>query len=334
VDDVLDFQTRLERLLAPAGWPWRVEVVASTGSTNVDLVERARRGRCPEYTVLVALEQVAGRGRLDRTWSVPPGTSVTMSMAVPLPSDQASLGLVPLATGVAVVRAVDALAAATGLPARMARLKWPNDITIGEKKLCGILVEVAGRLAVIGVGINVAQTAENIGLDSATSLVMAGLVRPGGRSGPEPVAREDVAAAVLAQMGTLLPDLDDPDGRRRLLAEYRGASATIGRRVEIHANADQGTALGLSERQVGEALDITDDGQLLVVVDGQTRAFASGDVVHVRGAGATAPMMTDDEFIATGWPARIQPVAGKALDIWLLRGRFSEDVDEEGSVSI
>jgi len=176
-----------------------------------------------------------------------------MSVALPLTGEH--WGLVPIAMGVAVVRAL----ADCGLEAT---LKWPNDVYLGGKKVCGVLGEIAESTIVIGAGINVLQTADNIGFDTGISVAMAG-------SG---ATREQVVAHVLNHLDETVDLLEsDPHA---LIGAYRDASATVGRRVRIYL--DETTYVE------GDAIDVAEDGQLLVDVDGEVRAFASGDVYHLR----------------------------------------------------
>ena len=130
----------------------RLDVVQTTGSTNADLLARHGAGEDIDGAVLIAEHQTAGRGRNGRSWSTPPRSQIALSVGiaageVPLPA----CGWVPLLTGVAVV---DAVRATAGIDAT---LKWPNDVLVGERKLGGILAEVAAPDAVIvvGLGLNV-----------------------------------------------------------------------------------------------------------------------------------------------------------------------------------
>ncbi len=120
-----------------AGLWTSIRVVASTGSTNADLL--ARGG--PEGQVLVAEEQTAGRGRAGRTWVSQPGASLTFSVLLrPASVPPSARGWLPLLTGVAVAAGVRSAAGVA------ARLKWPNDVLVGDRKLAGILAEQsAGR---------------------------------------------------------------------------------------------------------------------------------------------------------------------------------------------
>lgn len=147
--DVAELRGRL----VTAGGLWRdVTVVPQTGSTNADLLAEARAGAA-EGLVLVAEEQTAGRGRLGRSWSAPPGAGLIFSVLLrPAGVPPTRLGWLPLLTGVAVASAVRDQ---TGLPAS---LKWPNDVLVGERKLAGILAEAHGDAVVVGVGLNITLT--------------------------------------------------------------------------------------------------------------------------------------------------------------------------------
>ena len=232
---------------------WKLEVVAHTGSTNSDLAQRARCGTCPDFTALVALDQDTGKGRLSRTWVTAAGTSVALSVALPMGDVQ--WGLVPVAMGVAVVHAI----ADAGI---QARLKWPNDVYICEKKVCGILGEISGSTVVIGAGINVLQTQQNIGFETGISLRMAGAS----------VTREEVTARILIRLEQAWGLLEsDPHA---LVEAYRGMSATVGKQVRIFLDEDTFVE--------GRAVNVAEDGQLLVDINGEIRGFASGDVYHLR----------------------------------------------------
>lgn len=136
-------------------WPQLVvEVVAQIDSSNTELMRRAKSGNS-QPALLVAEQQTAGRGRLGRNWQSEPGASLTFSLGLPLaPQDWSGLSL---AVGVALAESLHP----------DVHLKWPNDLWFADRKLGGILIETAsfgrageaGRYAVIGVGINIAQRA-------------------------------------------------------------------------------------------------------------------------------------------------------------------------------
>lgn len=169
--------TALRRGLVQEGGLWReVELVQSTGSTNSDLVALAGAGKAAEGTVLVAEEQTAGRGRLDRQWTAPARSGLFFSVLLkPAEVPVARWGWLPLLTGVAV---------ATGLSRSAGvdtALKWPNDLLVSiggqERKAGGILAERAGEDAVVvGVGVNVTLRENELPVPQAGSLALAGAV--------------------------------------------------------------------------------------------------------------------------------------------------------------
>ena len=232
-------------------------LLTTAGSTNAVAAERPVPG-----TIVLADHQTAGRGRLDRQWETPPGTALTFSAVVdPGLADQ-DWPLLPLATALAVAEGVRR---STGLDPR---LKWPNDLLLalpdgGEGKVAGILLErVADAsdqpLAVIGVGINVGMTREQLPVPTATSLAVAG----------SDADRTAVFGAVAEALAATLAELGaDPQA---VLGRYRQECSTIGRDVEVH--------LPDGDVFTGRADDVDAHGRL--VVDG--RAVGAGDVVHVR----------------------------------------------------
>ena len=153
----LDAGALREALVASGGF-WRdIRVVAETGSTNSDLLAEAKRGLA-EGAVLAAETQSAGRGRMGRHWVSPPRAALAFSVLLrPTAVPPASRGWVPLLTGVAV-----AAGPARARQAVDAWLKWPNDVQVNGAKLAGILAEQAGDAIVVGTGINVSTTRDEL----------------------------------------------------------------------------------------------------------------------------------------------------------------------------
>lgn len=261
---------------------WRkVTVVASTGSTNADLV--AAGG--PEGQVLAAEEQNAGRGRMGRIWVSPPGTALTFSVLLRPESVPAERrGWLPLLAGVSVARSVRAM---TGLPAT---LKWPNDVLVHGRKLAGILAEQAADGAVvIGIGVNVTTPADALpsgpgGLPGTSIAVEIG--EEAGRRGEgvigeregggKTAGRQRLLAEILRQLErhyTAFRDNPDPEATG-VGAEYRTLCATLGQ--QVRAELPAGAAL------TGEATDIDADGRLLITTRGTVTPLSAGDVVHLR----------------------------------------------------
>ena len=275
---------------APCATPWTdVQVTASTGSTNAD-VAAAARGGAPEGLVLAADEQTAGRGRLGRAWGTPPRAALAVSVLLrPAPVPPARWGWLPLLAGLAVLDAVHV----TGVDAR---LKWPNDVLVADRKLAGILAERiagpdlagvdggSGGAVVVGVGINVSLTPAELPVPTATSLLIEGARR---------LDRDPLLRALLRALGrrylswratggNVGATRDGGDGTREA---YVRACSTLGRTVRV--DLPGGTVV------TGRARDIDPDGRLVLDPHGTDDLpwarghagcllVASGDVLHVR----------------------------------------------------
>ena len=163
----------LQRALLVPGGLWRhLDLKAETASTNADVAEAARRGE-PEGLIVVAEQQVAGRGRRDRQWVSPPRAGLTLSVLL-RPGDAVPnrrWGWLPLLAGVALLEAVQRIAEVD------AALKWPNDLLVQDAKCAGILAEVIGDAVVLGIGLNVTTRVDELPVTGglpATSLQIAG----------------------------------------------------------------------------------------------------------------------------------------------------------------
>lgn len=261
--------------------------VPETGSTNADmrdlLASAALTGdTIPAPMVLLADHQTAGRGRLDRSWQAPPGSSVLMSIGMPVAAiDVSRRGLATTCLALAVTDAT----AAIGLS--QVRIKWPNDLVVepsephsdspedgpGYRKLGGILAELhpipgIGDCLVLGIGLNVnwPEIPPEL-VASATSLRhLAG----------DEVDRDDLVAAILLALDrTWLPAIESTDDDLSAFwSAYAARSATLGRRVRVELPGDV---------LLGEATGVTTDGALEVVDDaGRVHTVTVGDVVHLR----------------------------------------------------
>ncbi|MBM7173054.1 biotin--[acetyl-CoA-carboxylase] ligase [Streptomyces sp. G44] len=261
----------LRRTLLRKGGLWSsLDVVARTGSTNTDLVARA--DGLAEGAVLVAEEQSAARGRLDRQWSAPARSGLFFSVLLrPAEVPVERWGWLPLLTGVAV---------ATGL-SRVAgvdtALKWPNDVlvTVGdeERKAGGILAERAGSDGgvVIGIGLNVTLRADELPVPTAGSLALAGATT---------TDRDPLLRAVLRSLeqwyGAWREASGDP-AASRLQEAYAAGCATLGRRVRAELPGDRAI--------VGEAVAVDGDGRLVLATEeGVQEPVGAGDIVHLRPA--------------------------------------------------
>lgn len=256
--DALIDQTWLAREVGPRLWT-QVRTVAEAGSTNADLAGLARAG-APSGAVLVADHQTAGRGRFARVWQAPPGSSVAVSVLLRPPAVVPQRWLwLPLLAGLAVA---DGLRTAAGVHAS---LKWPNDVLIGGRKVCGILAERVesdpSPAVVIGMGINTLLTEADLPVPTATSLAIEGST-----AAPGEVVRS-VLLAFEAWYGRWLAgeDLREP---------YAAACGTVGRTVRVE--------LSPGDAPEGVAVGVDAVGRLLVRTATGTRAFSAGDVWHLR----------------------------------------------------
>jgi BirA family biotin operon repressor/biotin-[acetyl-CoA-carboxylase] ligase len=245
-----------------------VRWVEETGSTNRDLLELAASG-APEGVVLVADHQTAGRGRLDRTWVAPPGSSLLLSVL--LRPGTAPPHLLTTATALA------ALTAARRVAGVEARLKWPNDLVVdgpaGAQKLAGILAESTvdgGRVTgvVVGIGLNVNWPDELPPDLEGTAVALNHLV------GHE-VDCEELLDELLVDLDRWCDRLDDRDaaGDLVVVAEARARSATLGHHVRVDLGGEVVT---------GRAVALTDGGELVVETAAGPRTVVAGDVIHVR----------------------------------------------------
>ncbi|MFF3483700.1 biotin--[acetyl-CoA-carboxylase] ligase [Streptomyces sp. NPDC002701] len=262
----------LRRALVRDGGLWSdVQVVARTGSTNSDLVALATDGKAEEGAVLVAEEQEAGRGRLDRQWTAPARSGLFFSVLLkPAGVPVERWGWLPLLTGVAV---------ATGLSRSAGvdtALKWPNDLLVtvegAERKAGGILAERAGTDAVVvGIGINVTLRADELPVPGAGSLALAGAAT---------TDRETILRAVLRSLEQWFVKWRDAEGDPAvsgLQDTYAAGCATLGRAVRAELPGDRSIT--------GEAVAVDGDGRLvLATAEGVQQPVGAGDIVHLRPA--------------------------------------------------
>ena len=263
----LDAATISARL--PAGAGLTVEVVRETGSTNADIAEAARAGRTGPC-VRFALQQTVGRGRAGRAWHGAVGDSLMFSLGVPMPCPPARCAGLSLAVGVSLACTLRGF----GAPVR---LKWPNDLILGEGKLGGVLIELVnadegGTYAVIGVGINVAGAKA---LSARTGRPVSDLA--GAVAGT--VDANALAAAIVAGLLDATARFAR-DGLAPVRDDWRALHAHEGLPVEIR-DGERTLARGI-------ARSIDADGRLLLESDGTIVPIASGDVSLRARAGTPA----------------------------------------------
>ncbi|MFG2913040.1 biotin--[acetyl-CoA-carboxylase] ligase [Kitasatospora sp. NPDC048298] len=263
----LDEEALRHDLLVPGGLWTSLDVVSETGSTNSDLAARAAAGT-GQGAVLVAEAQSAARGRLDRRWTAPPRSGLFLSVLLrPEEVPVERYGWLPILVGVA---AASTLGRVAGVEVG---LKWPNDLQVeidgAERKLGGILTELAGGAVVVGMGLNVSLREPELPVPTAASLALAGA---------STTDRGTLLRALLREFAELYRDwtaaAGDPHASD-LLRAYVDRCSTLGRQVKVHLPGDR--------ELVGEAVAVDGDGRLVVrTPDGVRRAVGAGDVVHVR----------------------------------------------------
>lgn len=238
----------------------------SLPSTNTELARLASEG-AEEGLSIVADEQTAGRGRLQRAWLSPKGAGLYFSILLrpTIPLDHW-----PLITFAAALAVGDALNEAAGIHTD---IKWPNDLLSDERKICGILAEAietpAARAVVVGIGINLTQSA----FPSELANVATSVSEVTGRQ----AERETILSALLRALARWYSLLHEPGGREKIVAAWSNRSSyATGRLVQV-SNGDQvwqGTTSGVER-----------DGALRLSTEtGEIKLVRAGDVCSVRSS--------------------------------------------------
>lgn len=235
----------------------------SIGSTNDAARLKAQEG-CSEGLAVIAEEQLSGKGRLGRKWVTPKYTSIAFSLVVKPDIKPEYAPGITLVMGLAVCRAIKNY---TGLKAR---IKWPNDVIVNGKKVCGILTEMSSKIDAVnyiiigtGINVNVQQFPDEL-KDMATSLSI--------ETGKD-ISRKELLADILFEFEKLYNEFKE-NRLKNIINEFKSFSATLGQSVRV---------ISVNDSFEGIAEDITDDGTLVVRQgDGTTRRVISGDV-SVRG---------------------------------------------------
>lgn len=243
----------------------RLQVVETVDSTNAALIRHVTDDpeAHPHLSVLLTRDQRAGRGRRDRTWTTPPGSALAVSVVLDVGAVAVEdRGWIPLIAGAAMTRAVG------GQLSRFeARLKWPNDVMVEGRKICGILAEVVAAdpsLVVVGAGVNTAMPAGELPVPTATSFHALGESAEEDRLLADYLThlRDDIAALAVSGPAAVRPAIEEQ-------------CATLGTHVRVTL-PDESTVVGQAER-------LDDGGRLVVRTDGGDEiVLAAGDVVHVR----------------------------------------------------
>lgn len=259
-------QERILGLVSPE-YPWkdRFSYVETTDSTNSRLKVLAREG-APHGTALCAERQTGGRGRLGRSFLSPSGVGIYLSILLRPKCRPESLMHLTCATAEYMC---DALENAAGF---RPGIKWANDLVYRRQKLCGILTELGLQedgsvdYAVIGIGVNCCQSANDFPpelRDTAASIAMVTGIQP---------SRERIAAAMLDALHRM--DAEILSSRNAIMEKYRRDCVTVGQDISLV----KGDIL-----RYGKALDVRDDGALIVEFSpGRQEPVSSGEV-SVRG---------------------------------------------------
>ncbi len=245
---------------------WRVPqllLLRSVGSTN-DAARSLAEAGAAAWTTVIADEQIAGRGRLGRRWQAPAGKALLMSLLLRPPRiPPPILGTMPLRVGLAVAHAIEALTGAD------ARIEWPNDVLVGERKVAGILCEASltgssAGFVVVGIGVNVTLVETDFSDDDvrarATSLLLA-TGRSIGRPSLAGTLLRELRRAASGEVGALHGDIAHDLASRDALRGHLVLDAN-GERLGIGEGIDPDGALRIR----------TGDGRLRRLITGSVRA--------------------------------------------------------------
>ncbi|MGC8466438.1 MAG: biotin--[acetyl-CoA-carboxylase] ligase, partial [Acidimicrobiales bacterium] len=210
--------------------------------------------------------QTDGRGRRDRVWSAPSGSSMLISVLLRPELEPADLFLITMIAGLSLRSAVRQTYE-LGVD-----IKWPNDLELDGKKLSGVLAQTqldpyGRRVVIVGAGLNVQWSADDLEqLGRPATSIATCLGRSVGDI--DPLIRN-----YLGDLWAWYCCCATEEGRRSALQEYRESCSTLGRRVEVHY---------LSELRRGLAQDVNERGELIVNIDGEAVPVNAADIVHLR----------------------------------------------------
>jgi BirA family biotin operon repressor/biotin-[acetyl-CoA-carboxylase] ligase len=266
--DLSKFESHLKTSWLGRAPGWRNELWESIGSTNTRAAELAAEG-APEGVIVLARHQMAGRGRLGRTWVSPVDAGLYMSLILRPQQPQSQIPLLTIAAGVAVA---DAIRSVCNLKVG---LKWVNDIIYDRRKIGGILAEMPAmrtttdaaiklpQAVIVGIGINIDLKQQDIPEELTSRIDSLARIKN------EDVDPNKVAAAI-AEAFEQTSSLLNPSTSQQLTNRWRELSITIGQTI-VTEN---------SERKLeGKAVDITDSGALIVeLADGSNITLHAGEI--------------------------------------------------------
>ena len=240
--------------------PWICSgvVLQTTDSTNTLAMEHGMRGERGPY-VFFAEHQTAGRGRFGRIWESQMGDGLWMSLLLSPKGPPQEWPRLTTAAALAVAHSLNGIAGLTAL------IKWPNDIVVSERKVCGILAESAHTVqgepfVILGIGVNVNQESFH-GQISTTAGSLRTLT---GKTWN----RNQLAARILEELGRTLKAAHS--NFETLVSEARNLSVVLGKKLTLHTGGE--THSGLAE-------DLDEEGRIVLKLpDGSRRSFAAGEV--------------------------------------------------------
>ncbi|HVI42954.1 MAG TPA: biotin--[acetyl-CoA-carboxylase] ligase [Anaerovoracaceae bacterium] len=254
----------------------RIHVFKSLESTNLTAKKMALDGASPG-TVVIAEEQTKGRGRMGRSFYSPPAGGIYMSFILEPRFDTSKSVLITTAASVAVCKAIEKV---TGISCR---IKWVNDVYMGEKKICGILTEAvtdfeSGHIdyIVLGIGINY-STARTAFPEELTGIAGSLFEEEPGSSplSDDSVSRNRLIAEVINQVLEINEDLES----RKFIDDYKSRSFVLGKEILIITTAGSEKERNLTGGIPATAVDIDGDGGLVVQYrDGSIRTLNSGEI--------------------------------------------------------
>lgn len=240
----------------------RVLVFDSLESTNSTAAQLATSDATADGLAIIAEHQTAGRGQYGRVWQSPPGSSLLLSVVLRPPG---YLRRPVILTALAAVAVAEAVYSLTGA---QARLKWPNDLFVRGKKVCGLLIEQHAGVVVMGIGLNLTQNAEEFaaaGLPEATSLALLS---------DRPISLRGTADAVLGRLDQEYSRLINGE-QTAIEADWKWRLGLLGRQVTVERY--DGSV------ETGRLHEMGFDGLELEVADGLFRVIVPETVAHVRG---------------------------------------------------
>jgi BirA family biotin operon repressor/biotin-[acetyl-CoA-carboxylase] ligase len=236
---------------------WRVSVVDLTASTQSDLAELVNSSVAKSGEVIAAEFQSNGRGRLDRTFEAPPQSALLFSLYVAPKRARSDWSFISFLASLA-MREVITENFVEDISDKVS-LKWPNDILIGDRKVAGLLAQQIGDGVIVGIGLNVAMSADELPVPTATSLAL---------SGSNNLDRNLLLSAFLNRFADIFEAWDSGGD---FLEKYLQVSSTLGRQVRVEV-------LGRDSIEA-EAVAITAQGALILSDGTEVNV---GDVVHLR----------------------------------------------------